>query len=47
MLYLIFGDSGMGVHVWEKVDMEPVILVHYFRNAVFGSELAGFFISRK
>lgn len=47
MLYLIFGESGMGVHVWERVDMEFVILVYYFRNAVFGSELAGFFTSRK
>lgn len=43
----IFGDSGLGVHVRERAGMELVMLVYHFWNAVFGSELAGLFTSRK
>jgi hypothetical protein len=37
----------MGVHSWERANMELVVLVYFFWNAVSGSELAGFFTSGK
>lgn len=42
-----FFDTGMGVYSWKRTSMECFIFVYHLWDAIFGSQLAGVFTSRK
>lgn len=37
----------MGMHFWERISMEYLVLVHNIWIAILGSQFVGLFISRK
>lgn len=37
----------MGMHLWERISMECLVLIHDIWNAILGSQFVGLFISRK